>query len=340
MATTVRSADCLSAIDRGTAFIKQQLHDGRYGLACCGSDGTARFSDAKGHLFSAFFIARALGSEITEVERSVLLVRIMTEEMNGHWGYSPRGYYKGDDDNPFFVDADDTAFALRTYRQLGVYQSPEPLLAFLRNKPWFRRNAVHSRTGFVTFAAKKHPTLAVERRNENNLEMHPEVNANVFNLFVDTDYDNLINWSLVSQAQSSEGFWYSFFYPSKFYGTMMFLELLKQFDVLAEETQRGLRFLEQSQNGDGSWGEVGNAYETALALNSLAFHESIDDRFLQGLTFIANRQNADGSWDHDGTIWEFHDVGNDVWRARDANRVVTTSLCVSALRYGSVKDPA
>lgn len=78
-----------------SAFLKQQLRAGRWSLSGHGSDGTPRFSHEKGHLFSAFFISQALEGGLDETERTLLLVRLLSEEAGGHWGYSPRGYAPG-----------------------------------------------------------------------------------------------------------------------------------------------------------------------------------------------------------------------------------------------------
>src|SRR5205823_14784385 len=90
-------------IQRGSAYIRKQLLASDYGLSCFGSDSTARFSNEKGHVFSAYFLADALADSLSELERSLILVRLMSEEVDGQWGYSPRGYYKGDSENPCFV---------------------------------------------------------------------------------------------------------------------------------------------------------------------------------------------------------------------------------------------
>ena len=59
---------------RAVGFLKSRIGAGNYGLKCLGSDGSPRFSHDKGHAFSGYFLSRALGGEISEVERSILIV--------------------------------------------------------------------------------------------------------------------------------------------------------------------------------------------------------------------------------------------------------------------------
>ncbi|MGH7450943.1 MAG: hypothetical protein ACRENG_06345 [bacterium] len=328
---------CDRAIALGTGFVKKQLVAGQYGLSSLTPDHEPGFGHDKGHLFSGYFIADALGKDLNEVERALLLVRLLSEELQGLWGYCSRGYYKIDD-NPYFVDADDTAFALRTFRKLEVYKSPECLRHFFRERRWLSRKGMESEKGFVTFADphKKKPTLVFAAKSENNFDLHPEVNANVFNALIDTNYDAWIDLGLISRSQSPQGYWHSYFYPDKFYSTFQFLELLRHFPGLSQEKKTGVKFLQSSQNPDGSWGDRGNPYETALALKGLAFHVPINEQFLQGIEFIVNSQHADGSWPNDNVIWEFHQ-DNQTWQGKDTHRAVTTSLCVSVLKHYLIK---
>lgn len=315
-----------TAIKSSTIFIKQQLRAGNYGLSCFGLDGTPRFSNDKGHLFSAFFIADAIADELNEVERAVLLMRLLTEEHNGFWGYSPRGYYKGPEDNPHFVDADDSAFALRTYRKFNIYKSPERLMHFYRKK-WYWQEK-----GFVTFATKTRPHLRTEPCEENNFHFHPDVNANVYHALVDTNFEKYIDYDLITRSQSADGYWYSYFYPGKFYSTYQFLSLLHSFEKLSAAKEKGIQFLQKSQNNDGSWGNSSDCYETALALKCLLLYLPPNKQIHNGIEFLLKAQQTDGAWSSERIIWEFYDQNNDVWQAKDANNIVTTSLCLSAIR--------
>ena len=172
------------AIATGGDYLRKKLLSGNYGLSCIGNDGSAKFSNSKGHLFSIFHIVQALKDEINELERTIFLTRILSEEYEGAWGYSPRGYYKQEGYNPFFVDSDDTSFALRTLRALNVYRSNDVLMKF---KCTFVYDA-QEYYGFSTFITNhQNRTLSSIPSFENNFEIHPEVNANVFHLQVFAD---------------------------------------------------------------------------------------------------------------------------------------------------------
>lgn len=321
-----------STDQRGTRFLKDQLRTGRYGLSCYGSDGTPRVSHDKGHLFSAFFIAEAIGPELDEIERAALIVRLLSEEANGHWGYAPRASWDGPPDNPTFVDADDTAFALRTMRRLGLYRSPDVLGIYRRTQRRVLRGGRHEDIGFVTFHTETKPQLSLEASSSANFGIHPEVNANVFLALAGTSASAWIVPSLVSASQSADGSWHSYFYPGKFYGTWMFLDLIGQLGGFEKERSRGIEFLTDVQNSDGSWGKDSDPYETSLALHGLDAVAAAPEAAARGREFLSATQLEDGSWKSDRVIWEFHESPTDLWQARDANRVVATSLCVGALR--------
>ncbi len=321
-----------TAVKSGIIFIKQQLRAGQYGLSCFGSDGTPRFSNDRGHLFSAFFIAEAIADELSEVERAVLLMRLLTEEHEGFWGYSPRGYYKGPEDNPHFVDADDSAFALRTYRKLKVYKSPDRLLHFYRSKWQWPGQDRWWEKGFVTFATGKRPHLVIKPCEKNNFHIHPEVNANVYHTLFDTNFEKYINFDLIARSQSPHGYWHSYFYPGKYFSTYQFLSLLSHFDKLPQSKERGIQFLQESQNDDGSWGSNSDCYETALALKCLLLYCPPNKQIHKGIEFLLKTQQTDGAWLSERIIWEFYGQNEDVWQAKDTNHIVTTSLCLSAIK--------
>src|SRR5207244_5181384 len=121
-------------------------------------------------------------------------------------------YYEGDNENPCFLDADDTAFALRTYRKLGIFKSQKSLLRYYRKQSFAWLRGKKYPEGFVTFATPQTPTLSLFPDSNSNFNLHPEVNANVFNSLLDTDYESLINPDVIVVSQSSEGYWRSYFY--------------------------------------------------------------------------------------------------------------------------------
>ena len=168
-----------------------------------------------------------------------------------------------------------------------------------------------------------------------NLGIHPEVNANIFALLAETTLFPLINEELIIRAQTSQGWWRSYFYPGRYYATYMSLVLLGKTGTGEAARKKGIAFLQTSQNQDGSWGGV---YDTSLALNALAACGVIDDAFRRGIAWLAARQEPDGSWrDEHAPVWEYtySDHPPVVWRAYDTDGVVTTALAVKALRSAS-----
>ena len=174
---------------RAVTFLKSQIGAGNYGLKSLGGDGSPNINDGRGHAFSCYFLARALDRELSEAERSMLIVRFMSEEYKGLWGYNPPAPDVSRPHRKFLVDADDTSFVIRTCRQLGLHKSSIRLFTFHR-KGWPRFWSKHGpewlldrwgpKGGFRTFASRVRASLVFEPTPANNLQIHPEVNLNVF----------------------------------------------------------------------------------------------------------------------------------------------------------------
>jgi hypothetical protein len=183
----------------------------------------------------------------------------------------------------------------------------------------------------VTFRGGNRPSFCVEPNAAANFEMHPEVNANVFLSLAGTDCSSWIERHIVSMSQADDGSWHSYFYPGKFYGTAMFMELAGLLGGFESECSRTVAFLTKAQNADGSWGERPGALETALAVKALRFADAGKEAAGRGCDYLLQQQGEDGSWVSDSVVWEFRASETDVWRSRDVNRVVTTALCTGEL---------
>jgi hypothetical protein len=339
----------IAAKDRAVEFLKTQLSDGNFGLTCMGSDDCPRFSHQKGHVFSGYFIARALGHDISETDRALLVTRIMSEKFKGLWGYSSPAPYVSRDHVKFLVDADDTSFAIRTCRQLGLHKSSDRLLVFHRNRwsRWMGKFGLTTllpkfiaRGGFRTFASRTRAGLVVDATPANNLQLHSEVNLNVFLALQGTNLENAIDDRLICESQHEDGYWHSYFYPSRYYATWFALELIRDQPAFKALRARGHHFLLSSQSNDGTWGDLGDPYETALACCALAACDETGASITEAASFFLNSQLNDGSWATDRKIWEFHATEDDVWQAFDSNRVITTSLVLCALRHVMKMTPA
>ena len=310
------------AISKAGAFLRQCLRSGMYGLACVGNDGTPRFSDNKGHVFVASFIAEAMNGLLDEIDRTIILVRILSEENEGLWGFSPPGPYHSEQSRIFHVDSDDTAYVIRTLRRLGVNRTPQCLVRFYRK----------SHGLFVTFDSPGRTSLATEKSPRHNLLAHLEVNANVFLALKGTHLEHLANCEMLRRAQHKSGFWPSYFYPSPLFATLLALDLLHGNPAFTDTVDRALSHILASQNSDGSWGTDGDPYETALAVAALAGHQAHAAALRRGVEHLLLTMAQDASWTSRACMWEFHADGNDVWRAYDAHRAFVSARCMIALR--------
>jgi len=311
-----------SAITKAATFLRERLRSGAYGLACVGSDGTPRFSDNKGHVFVASFLTEAMSGLLDEIDRTLILVRILSEENEGMWGFSPPGPYHRDEFRVFHVDSDDTAYVIRTLRRLGVNRPPQCLVRFYRERERL----------FVTFDAPGPASLVTEASPRNNFLAHPEVNANVYLALRGTHLEDLIDYDLLLRAQDERGFWQSYFYPSLLYGTLLALDVLHDDPRFAPAVARALSFIAGSQKADGSWGADGDPYETALAVAATAPHPAYAVATQRGVDHLLSSMTADGSWTSKACVWEFHADERDVLRAYDAHGAFVSALCTTALR--------
>jgi len=311
-----------AAIARAAAFLRRRLRSGAYGLSCTGSDGTPRFSDNKGHVFVAFFVAEAMSGLLDEIDRTILLTRLLSEEIDGKWGFSPPGPFHDQRMRVFHVDADDTAYVIRTLRSLGVNRPPDSLLGFYREPERL----------FVTFDGAGPARLSTQASPQNNFLAHPEVNANIFLALAGTHLEQVANYDALRGAQDERGAWTSYFYPSPLFGTALAVDALAAHDASAPAIERALSFIAESQNEDGSWGSGGDALETALAVAALAGRSDHAESQRRGIESLLATIAEDGSWSSPACIWQFHAGDGDVWRAFDRHRTFVTARCMTALR--------
>lgn len=314
------------AIKAAEKYLTAQVMSGEYGLKCVGLSNDPKFSNEKGHLFSIFFITSAFQDRIPELLRTIFITRILSEEQNEYWGYSPRGYYPGDEDNPFFVDADDTAFALRSLRQLGVYRSPNSLKGFLTE---VEINSKDTQL-FTTFKKPEKKTIQTNPSFENNFGVHPEVNGNIYNCLLETDMQNLLSLNFIETTQTSRGFWPSYFYPNVYYSTNQFLQVLQKTQTLSNSVKQAQTFLVQSKGTIGGWSAKEDPLTAAWAMGGLA--KTGTPPLKSDISELIRSQKPNGSWKSDQVIWQFTDDKEDIWKAYDNNRVIATASCLSTLK--------
>ncbi|HEU0146995.1 MAG TPA: hypothetical protein VFR21_08970 [Bradyrhizobium sp.] len=311
-----------AAIPKATSFLRDRLRCGAYSLAALGSDGTRRFPDDKGHIFVAAPIAEAMMGLLDEIDRTIILVRVLSEEQDGVWGYQSPGLLYTDATLPFHVDSDDSAFAIRTLHCLGLNRQPKCLMRFYRQ----------SERLFVTWDTPGPTSLTSESALQNNFCAHPEVNANIFLALRGSHFEKYVNYEMLLHVQDQRGFWKSFFYPSPLYATLLVLDLTRGNPAFATAVGRALSFIVGSQNADGSWGTNSDPYETALAVAALAAHPAHAIAMRRGVEHLLSTMAGDGSWQSGACVWEAHWNEQDIWRGYDTHRAYTTARCLIALR--------
>ena len=316
------------SINNAAGFLKKKVTQNAYWLSCYDNHGTPTSTHQKGFIYAAYFITKALKNNLAGLSE-ILKTRILAEEYENQslWGFQKSNPAQP---TPYDVDADDTAYVLHACSHLGISKEHGSLLKFYQNC-LDREPGQNCIQGFKTFASDLKVSLAVVPALENNFCIHPEVNANVFALLKHTNLKQYINPEIIIQSQAPEGYWYSYFYPGLYYSTYLFLDLLRDMEGYEEQKKRGIQFILATQNNNGSWGRPGNCYETALALCSLAHMEQIGAPFKNGRHYLLKTQEVDGSWRFEELIYRWHNHDHKTWLAYDANRVVTTSLCIEAL---------
>lgn len=313
------------ATAKATQFLRERLRSGHYGLSCIGNDGSPRFSDNKGHVFVASFIADAMHGLLDEIDRTIILVRILSEENEGRWGFSPPGPCHMAEFLIFHVDSDDTAYVIRTLRRLGVNRTPQSLMHFYREAERL----------FVTFDGPGPASLTTFLTAPNNLLAHPEVNANIWLALQGTHFAHIVNYEALIAAQHKDGFWESYFYPNPLFGTLLSLEVLRDNCAFAATTDRALAFILDRQNPEGHWGADGDPYETALAVAALAIHQAHPEEMRRGVDYLLATMATDGSWTSEACIWQFPAGNGELWRAFDLHRAYVSARCLIALRRAS-----
>jgi hypothetical protein len=303
---------CQEAIRRASEFLRGRIREDLCFLDCFTPDGTPSPVHRQGKVFAAFFIASAAADRLDAGEAELLRTRILSEARDGLWGYGPEAP----------LDSDDTAFALRALALVGAPQPTDPLMAFYRP----------SARLFLTFQSSARGWLEVVPSVANNMQVHADVAANIYSLLWDRQTLEYMNEELIRGAQAEDGYWRPYFYPSLYYAAHMFLELLRGTRALPGARQRGLEFVRESRNRDGTWGAPGCPYETALALNTLQTSGEREPGAGAAVRALLGSQARDGSWSTRKVIWRFRYSPTEDWLAYDSNRVVTTALAVQALR--------
>ncbi len=108
----------------------------------------------------------------------------------------------------------------------------------------------------------------------------------------------------VRQQQTAAGYWHSYWYYGRTYGTAHAVRVLRERDTAAdrERLRHAQTWLEENQRPDGSWASgqsegPGRPFDTALAIRALLdlpdFHHQIMAR---GVKWLLNEQQPEGHW--------------------------------------------
>jgi len=296
---------------RACDFLRMQLEAGRDTLAIFATDGSACPITGLGRMFTGFWLTRALLGRLSPHEHQAVISRILHEQRNLMWG----------DCLEAPVDADDTAFALRTLHQLDAPFSDRGLLSFYQNETRL----------FPTFQTRTLCRLVTSVAPLNNLQAHPEVLANIYACLWDRNRRAYIDAEIIESAQNKSGDWPSYFYPSRYYATYLYLELLARMNRCLASVARAIRFLSDTQQACGAWGHPLCPYETALAVNGLLCHSGGLPKGEASIRYLLDTQLCDGSWRTDRVIWFYRMSDSVDWEACDIHRVAVTAICVIAL---------
>lgn len=308
-----KTAEVRGALRHAAAFLECQIHAEQLWTACLSSDGSYCPIQRDGFLMCAFFVTQAMHETLSEPDRRTIAARLRNEARGGAWGYSPNAP----------IDADDTAFALRTLRLLGCDAPLDGIQQFCPPG-----GAV------VTWACRR----AVEPSFDLLRDVDPDVLANVYLLWLEAGNRSEIHEHLIEALQESDGAWPARYYVNRFYSTRLYLELLQRMASRSDCARKALRFLRSTQNSDGSWGEAHCPFETALAVAGLATSPNPEPGVESGLGALLDLQTADGAWKSKKAIWTFQATEQSVWKAYDLNRVVTTAVAMDAVKRASMRS--
>lgn len=305
-----------SAIKSGENYLTEKISSDEYYLNCKSTNLQVQCPvSSSGKIIPAFYMIYmfSIDHSVTKEIRDKTIKMLNQENKNPLWGYSFN--------SP--ADIDDTSLAMQTLLLLGVPQNIEIIAPFY-NK---------AMNAYSTFANQINSKPVVDPSVENNFGIHPEINASVYNLFRMLNLSNKINYNLLYKFQTKQGYWPGYFYSGNYYSTYLNMKLLCAERSQSNQTMLGLQFIKSSQNTNGSWGNPGNAYDTALALNTLLDCGALAG-VEKGATYLLSHQNDKGYWSTDTTIWSYKYKESPVivWVAYDDQHVLTTALSVSALK--------
>lgn len=306
-----------NAIERGDAYLISRIRRGELGSRAP-ADSSIKRLDNHGEPFIVLDVVSALGPRIPAKVRRGLIARLMKTRRNDAWAYSPRTG----------IDSDTTASAIRSLDRLGQHVSLNGLAQFF-NPQTGLYHTFHD-AGFAdrTLGLQFPPHTFKKHQGS-----HSCVLANVYSLLWERGQLPSLDHRFLQSVQKPDGNWLSYYYPSPFYATRLFTELLvsmgSDYDGYMRRTLNGLLAADTPNS-------VTQIAEVLISLACLrrrfaSERAEIEARAAVMIHELAKAQIDDGSWPGD-MIWESMMGDGTVEWAEDHFRVRSTALCIRALQ--------
>jgi hypothetical protein len=263
-------------------------------------------------VMTAYFLARALhdAGRLESEQAASVAGALEAARQGASYAYAPG----------LPIDADDTAFALRTRCLLG--NAPSIAEARAAMAPF------EDRGGYRTFSRRPRGTLAwtVSVHDEDSIiGLHPEVNLNVLALLREIGTQAAAPPDTL--PRNAAGLLASYHYPSELYATWLAVEASGSAEVATLLARR---------LPGGGWRAIPSGWsescETALGVLLIGSAGSRCD-LAPSLLRLCALQRADGGWPG-GVLWRYtaeQPVGGGLWWSIDVCDAVSTALGVMAL---------
>jgi hypothetical protein len=264
----------------------------------------------------------ALDNRMPDADQASLAEYLLRSQRKGAWAYAAA--WGG-------IDVDTTSAAIRALDRLQHKASLDGLKLFF-NPITGLYNTFHDE-GFVD------PHLGLQlppQTLQKHRGSHPCVLANVYLLLHERGQLPGLGHDLLSRLQKPDGNWFSYFYPSPFYATRLFTELLTS---LGEEYDRYMQSTLHALLACAPTGSATQNAEILICLDRLQRRFATDRQTITSkasdlLQQVLAMQLRDGSWPGEA-IWEYFDQVTPLLVGFDHFRVRSTALCVRALKLCS-----
>jgi hypothetical protein len=300
--------------ERGVNYLLARIRAGEL-ASRAPDDSPFKDWDETGEAYLALDAVIAAEPRLTLADRELLAGRLMAKQRQGTWDY--RGGQR--------PDVDTSASALRALDRLGTPVGLHGLRRFYNPRTQL----------FDTFGhrADRQGLSLPPQTREKHFAAHPCVLPNVWLLLLERRKLGGLAPHRLAPMQREDGGWHSYYYPSPYYATRLFAELLTQLgpehDAALERTAAHL--LQASASTPTCDAEVLIAL-SCLARRFSGLENNLRAKAATILERVRAAQLPDGSWPGDVIFTHLHRTEPGSVIALDHLRVRSTSLCVRALR--------